>query len=511
MKFVTAAAMRAAEGRALAKNSSSGVSMMDQAGSGLARVVRDMAVLMNLPGSAIRLLAGPGNNGGDALAAALHLKEMGLSPEVWLVHPQERIRGVVRIFFDAMVKENIAWREMVGEKAWPALPQETLAPLIFVDALLGTGARGEPLGDVRRAVEYLNARRPFSLIVAADIPTGMDADTGKMAACSVQADVTVAMGFPKVGMAEPSALESLGSLFMANIGLPEECVAATPDARPDLQWISRADVWKDLPSRPRDSHKGTYGTALLLGGSMHYPGAIVLAAAGAARSGAGLVRVTTVPAAAAAVVARTPEAIVGSNLSADIPLGGMEALLAGPGLGLNPESRRLVARLLHESPCPLVLDADAIAVLEGKPEAVRQCAQPVVLTPHPGELSLLLGKTVAEIQQDRPAAVREAAERTGAIVVLKGAGTLVAQTGQPTWINLNGNPGMACGGSGDVLAGLLAGLLAQKIAPFKAACAAVWLHGAAGDIAALRKTQAAMKAGDIVEALPDAFRQASLR
>ena len=214
---------------------------------------------------------------------------------------------------------------------------------------------------------------------------------------------------------------------------------------------------------------------------------------------------------AAAVVAREPEAIVRSGLNPDVAIEGADAILAGPGLGRDSEARRLVARLLRETPCPLVLDADAIAVLEGKPEAVRHCPQAVILTPHPGELAHLLGKDVAEIQKDRLAAAVEAAERTGAVVVLKGAGTLVAQAGQAAWINLNGNPGMACGGSGDVLAGLLAGLLAQRIEPFDAACAAVWLHGTAGDLAAWRHTQAGMKAGDIAQALTDAFAQAGPR
>jgi ADP-dependent NAD(P)H-hydrate dehydratase / NAD(P)H-hydrate epimerase len=189
----------------------------------------------------------------------------------------------------------------------------------------------------------------------------------------------------------------------------------------------------------------------------------------------------------------------------------VDSILAGPGLGRDPEARRLVARLLHEATCPVILDADAIAVLEGHPEAIRQCPSPVVLTPHPGELARLLGTSAAAIQQDRLAAAREAADRTGAIVVLKGSGTLVAKTGRPVWINLNGNPGMACGGSGDVLGGLLAGLLAQRIDPFQAACAAAWLHGAAGDVAALRKTRSAMNATDIANALPDAFRQAGVR
>ena len=511
MKFVASESIRKAETKAIAQNSLLALGMMERAGRGLARAIHEIAAQMGRPASAVRLLAGPGSNGGDAFVAAMVLRDLGLAPEVWLTCPKEKLRGTAKIYFEAMAKEPIPWREVVGERIWLKEAETTLSPPIMVDALLGTGARGEPMGDVRRAVEYLKRKRPYSLIVAADLPTGMDADTGAAAKCAVQADFTVTMCVPKAGMTVPAAMDAMGSLRLISIGIPPEFVEEMPDARPGLQLISVADVRRSLPPRPRDSHKGTYGSALLLGGSARYPGAIVLAAEGAVRSGAGLVRVATVESAAASLVARVPEAIAEVRLGPDAELKGADSILVGPGLGRDPEARRLVAKLLHETPCPLVIDADAIAVLEGKPEAVRACAQPVILTPHPGELALLLGTDAASIQKDRMAAVREAAERTGAIMVLKGAGTLVAQTENPVWINLNGNPGMACGGSGDVLGGLLAGLLAQKIPPFEAACAAVWLHGTAGDLAALRMTQAALRAGDIVLALPDAFRRVSVR
>ena len=511
MKFVAAESMRKAEAKAIVKDHSLATGMMDRAGKGLARAIHAIAVQMERPASAVRLLAGPGNNGGDAFVAAMYLQDVGMAPEVWLTCPKEKLRGAAKSYFDELARGPIPWREMLGERVWKKEAESTLSPLLLVDALLGTGARGEPLGDVRRAVEYLQGKRPHSLIVSADIPTGMDADTGAVAECAVQADFTVTMCVPKAGMSVPAAMETMGTLSLVPIGIPLEFVSAMPDARPDLQMITPMDVRPSLPVRRRDSHKGIYGTALLMGGSARYPGAIALAAGGAVRSGAGLVRVATVADAVGALVARVPEAIVEATLGADFALEGVDSVLIGPGLGRDPEARRIVAKLLHETPCPLVIDADAIAVLAGKPEVVRRCAQPVVLTPHSGELALLLGTDAASIQKDRAAAVRAAAERTGAVVALKGAGTLVAHADKPVWINLNGNPGMACGGSGDVLAGLLAGLLAQKIPPFEAACAAVFLHGTAGDFAALRKTQAAMKAGDIVETLPEAFRQVCVR
>jgi NAD(P)H-hydrate epimerase len=509
MNFVPASGLRESEAAAIADHPGLGLEMMTRAGKGLAGLLARWLRQLEPPHPAVRFLAGPGNNGGDAFAAAAVLDAMGIAAEVWLAVPADKLRGDARAAFDRLAARNVPVRE-IAEGQWEGAGQDAPDPAILVDALLGTGAKGEPRGTIRQAVEYLGRMTDRCLIVAADIPTGMDAETGETAACHVRADFTVTMECPKAGMAAPEAIESLGSLWCVPVGLPAEAIAAVPDARPDLQWISYGDVRRAFPRRARASHKGTYGTAGLIGGSAAYPGAIALAAEGAIRSGAGLVRVMTSSEAAGGVLARVPEAIVAGGLSADVDFGGLEAILAGPGLGRDPETRRLVARLLREATCPLVLDADAIAVLAGKPEAIQGSASPVILTPHPGELALLLGTDTAAIQRDRQAAAREAADRTGAIVVLKGAGTLVARAGEPAWLNLTGNPGMACGGSGDVLAGLLAGGLAQGADPFQAACAAVWLHGTAGDIAALRQTQAAMKAGDLSECLPEAFRMSRI-
>lgn len=511
MKFVTAKTLRAAEAKAIALDRSLALSMMDWAGKGLARVVQDVAAQMGRRNAAVRLLAGPGNNGGDAFVAAMSLHEAGLLPEVWLVGPREKLRGSAKYYFDELQKSGVPWREMVGEKAWQQAAGLTLTPPIHVDALLGTGARGELLGDIRRAVEYLREKQTRSIIVAADVPTGMNPDTGEAGPSCVTADFTVSMCMPKIGLAAPEARAIAGSLSLVPVGLPGKFVEEMPDARPDLQLITPMDVQKALLRRERASHKGSYGAALLLGGSAKYAGAIVLATEGAIRSGTGLTRVVTVESSVHPILARVPEAIVEGSLSPDVVLPPASAILVGPGLTRDPEARRLVARLLLETSAPLVLDADAIAVLEGKPEVVKKCAQPVILTPHPGELAMLLGTDAATIQQDRLAAVRTAVERTGATVILKGAGTLVAQPDGPVWINLNGNPGMATGGTGDVLGGLLTGLLAQKIPPLEAACLAVWLHGVAGDIAAVRYTQTAMKASDIAAALPEAFRQITIR
>jgi ADP-dependent NAD(P)H-hydrate dehydratase / NAD(P)H-hydrate epimerase len=507
---VSAMGIREGEAQAILRQPKLDATMMDRAGKGLALAICGIANHLEPPDPVVRLIAGPGNNGGDVFAAAMFLDDMDMLPEVWLACSIDKLKGCAKAFFEQMVEAEIPFIQLATERDWDVIDEGVYPPPILVDGLLGTGAKGEPTGTVKRAVDYLRARSGKCVIVSADIPTGMDADSGEVARHAVCADFTVTMGFPKRGMASSQAQECLGSLRRVEIGLPDDVSEAIPDARPELQWISEADVRRAFPPRPRSAHKGSFGTALLMGG-VRYPGAIVLAAEGAARSGAGLVRIATAAPAAAAILARLPEAIACADLAADVALGKVDSILAGPGLGCDAEARRLVARLLRETPVPLVLDADAISAFAGKPEALRECAQTVVITPHPGEMAALLGTDVASIQQNRLLAVREAAQRSGAIVVLKGAGTLVARHGGPAWMNLNGNPGMACGGCGDVLAGLLAGLLAQRIDPFDAACAAVWLHGAAGDVAALRKTQVAMGAGDVAQAIPAAFAQLGVK
>jgi NAD(P)H-hydrate epimerase len=279
-----------------------------------------------------------------------------------------------------------------------------------------------------------------------------------------------------------------------------------------------------LPRRARGSHKGTYGHLLLIGGARGYAGALGLACRAAARSGVGLTTALAPASILPVVAAASLETMVHAGaetaegtLAADaltpwIPrLPEFDAVLIGPGLTTHPQSKILVRALIEACPVPLVLDADALNVLSGEAEWIRKARNTVILTPHPGEMSRLLGRDIAEVQADRPGAARAAATLTNALVVLKGAGTIITTQEGPSFINMTGNPGMARGGSGDVLAGLLAGLLAQGIAPPDAARAGVFLHGRAGDMAAWRASQSGMVAGDIVNEIPYAFRELVLR
>lgn len=526
MKIVSVAQMRELDRRTIEEAGIPGSELMDRAGRGVAESLHRLADLAGLMRPSALLIAGRGNNGGDAFAAARYLREMDFEVTVWIAGAERQIQGDALHHLNLLKTEytdGIAIEEFAARSDW----EHNLAVPFFadftVDALLGTGSSGPARGPVAWAIQYLNTIANDSFIVSVDVPSGLNADTGGAEGDAVSADVTVTLGLPKRGLVTPAATEFVGCLEVVDIGIPRPFIEAVPGA-PGLEMIYSSDLKRLLPRRARTSHKGTYGHVMLIGGGRGYGGAIALAARAAARSGVGLTS-ALVPAGIASMVAGASlETMVhpgaetaGGSLAATAldawadRWGEFGAVLVGPGLTRHPDSAALVRRLLAECTAPLVLDADALNVLEGEPELLAGARTATVLTPHPGELSRLLGRSVADIQSDRLAAVREAAARTRAVVVLKGAGTLVADRERSVAVNLTGNPGMATGGCGDVLAGLLTGLLGQGLAPYDAARAAVFLHGRAGDSAMWRSSQAGMLAGDMVNEIPFAFRELTWR
>ncbi len=523
MRIVTSAQMRQLDRLMIEEEEVSGYTLMDRAGRGVADVIRYLADLAGISNPTALLIAGRGNNGGDAFAAARHLREMGFEATVRIAAPEDQITGDALRHLMNLRAEGITVEEYPTREDWAENLAHPFGADFIVDGLLGIGSRGAPRWVVASAIEYINAAANDSYVVAIDIPSGLHADTGIAEGVAVTADVTVTMGLPKVGLVAPSALEFVGTVEVADLGLPPEMIEGLPPAV-DLELIYSNELRRVIPRRARGSHKGTYGHLLLIGGARGYAGAIALACRAAVRSGVGLTS-ALVPSSILPVVAGASletmvhageETEAGSLRASALStwlrrLDTFDAVVVGPGLTTHPDSAALVRTLLRECPAPLVLDADALNVLSGDPQAIRAARSTVIITPHPGEMARLLGRDIASIQADRPAAARAAAAATGAIVVLKGAGTLVTTAEGPAHINLTGNPGMARGGSGDVLAGLLAGLLAQGIAPLDAARAAVFLHGRAGDMAAWRSSQTGMVAGDVVAELPYAFRELALR
>lgn len=523
MKLTTTAQMRELERRTIEEAQVKGEELMERAGFGVADIVRRLAEVSGFFNATVHLIAGRGNNGGDAFCAARHLKEAGFGIEVWMAGRLNQLTGDAFAHYQKMKQAGIKAFDLPAVEDWQDAVRQPFFADIIVDGVLGTGLEGPARGPSAGAIRYINSQSNESLVVSIDVPSGLDADTGRTEGDAVHADITATVGLPKLGLLAPDAVEFVGTLDVVDIGLPDEYLADI-DLETEDELIHGSDLKRLFLRRPRTSHKGNYGHVLVVAGAAGYAGAAVLATEAALRSGAGLVS-ALVPAGIRDIVAGCiPEAMIhGGAEDADGALTGaawdrikprldeFSGLLVGPGLSRAPGAVALVRRILAESDLPMVIDADGLNALAGQLDLLAAARAPVILTPHPGELARLLGGTAADVQADRRTAAIEAARRTKCTMVLKGAGTIVTGPQGPLHINMTGNPGLATGGTGDLLAGLTAGLLAQGFKPLDAARAAVHVHGRAGDLAAWRKCQISLTAGDVVAELPFAFRELSLR
>jgi NAD(P)H-hydrate epimerase len=521
MKVISVAQMRELDRRAAEEFNIPGEELMDRAGEGVAAIVEQLADLGGFRRPFVLLVAGRGNNGGDALAAAHYLKRDGFDCEVWLAGAKSEVKGDALKQLSQARQASVPIHELPTKENWDAA--EPIGADIIVDGVLGIGARGPARGPAIGAIQFINACNPESLVVSIDVPSGLNADTGQAEGEAVVADITATIGLPKPGLLDPAALEYVGVLDVVDIGVPHQVVAELL-AESEVELLHRSDVLALLPRRRRAAHKGDFGRVLLIGGARGYSGAITLAARAAVRGGAGLVKVVVPRSIEAIVAGQVPEAMVLGMDETEIgsldanawkaieaALEGADAILMGPGVTTHKDSFVLARNLVRAADAPFVLDADALNVFEGQPHFLAKSRAPMVLTPHPGELALVFGQTIAQVQGDRRGVAIAAAKFTNATVVLKGAGTLIAQNDRPLLVNLTGNPGMATGGAGDVLAGLLTALLGQGLKPYDAARLAVFLHGRSGDHIAWRKSQAGLTAGDLVEEIPYAFRDLAIR
>ena len=521
MKAVTSAQMREMDKIASTEFEITGFELMRRAGQGVASTVEYLAEKARGGNTFIQLIAGRGNNGGDVFAAALFLHEDKFEVEVLLAGSASDIRGDALRHLGKMRAAGIPLTELPTKESWEDALRDTGSGEIIVDGVLGIGVNGPPRGPVAGAIHYINAAAEDNLIVSIDVPSGLDADTGETPGEAVVADITATIGMPKIGLLSQKAIPYVGSLDVIGIGIPLELTAGYESAR---HLITGWDARRHLKKRSRTAHKGDFGHLLVIGGATGYAGAPALAALAALRSGTGLVSALVPRSAYSTVAGAALELMV--HPGAETGTGSLEAaewkewqarihdftaIVAGPGMTRHADTAVWIRELLRQSRCPLLLDADALNVLEGDTLCVASAKCPVVITPHPGELARLLGCDTADIQKDREAAAIEAARRTQAVVVLKGAGTLVAKEGIPLHVNMTGNPGMATGGMGDALAGLIGGLLAQGIPPYEAACTGVFMHGRAGDNAMWRHSQTSMLPTDLIDALPGTFREVAVR
>jgi NAD(P)H-hydrate epimerase len=439
----------------------------------------------------LQVLCGIGNNGGDGYLVADLAHKRGIDVTVIQLGDPARIGG------DALLAREQALANGVDVRPFGDVPLKPGG--VIVDAMLGTGLGGDVRGDYRDAIDLVNASG--APVLAVDIPSGLCADTGRVLGVAVRADLTVTFIGLKRGLFTLDAPDCTGAVQFADLGVPPEVYAAVPC---DCSRLELEALLERLSPRPATAHKGHFGTVLIVGGDHGMAGAAALAAEAALRCGAGLVRVATRPGHVAALVARTPEAMprgVESDEDFDPLLESADVLVVGPGLGSSPWSARLLQRSLGSGK-PAVLDADALnmlaaGVLQGSGNIPVQATR--IFTPHPGEAARLLGSDTAAVQADRFGAALELQQRHGGVVVLKGNGSLVCD-GATTLLSDYGNPGMASGGMGDVLSGVIGALLAQKLPPLEAAALGVCLHGAAADIAAA-EGERGLLATDLMPAL----------
>ena len=511
MKVVTAAEMREIDRKTIEETGIPGFVLMERAGLAVVAMIKE-----RFGRRRVIVLSGRGNNGGDGMVVARTLHNEGWNVKVFLSGRYETLRG------DALQQYSIARKCGVSIDPLEKFLMQHSSILnkhaLIVDALLGTGLDKNLGGKLSEVIRITN--KSEAPVISIDIPTGISSDTGQIMGDAVRADYTVTFGLPKRGHFLYPGAEYTGQLSVENIGFPEHALR-TDKIAADL--IEKKEAAALVPERPAFSHKGSYGHVLVVAGSKGKTGAALMAAKACLRTGAGLVTLG-VPASLADVFqSRVTEEMTlllpdkgdgtlsrkASKQVLDFVHEKADVLAIGPGIGVSDETEQLVASLIQNAGVPMVIDADGINSLKGGKPAFPRARSPVILTPHPGEMARLLsgrkGISVKTVEEDRVGTAQAFARKTGTYLVLKGVPTLIAAPDGKVFVNSTGNPGMASGGTGDVLTGMIGALLGQKISPLHACVLGVYLHGLAGDIAALEKGPHSLIATDIIEHIPSAF------
>jgi NAD(P)H-hydrate epimerase len=508
---LTAAQMKAVDRAAIEDLGVPGVVLMENAGRGVAALVA-AALGPRAAAAEVRVLCGAGHNGGDGFVVARHLANGGARVRVLLVVPRARLAGDAAVFLRAAEgTAGVVVEEHAGDADRAAWTARLAGADVVVDAIFGTGLRADVTGVPAAAIAAANATP--ALRVAVDIPSGLDADSGAVHGIAVAADITATMGARKLGLVL-DADAPVGRLEVVDLGVSVEALEEAARASgPLCHWLDQAAILPLLPVQKASGHKGSRGHLLLVAGSAGKTGAALLAARAALRGGAGLVTIAATRAGQQALDAKVLEPMTACYTADDdadeqsfgqiVELSQrMKAVAVGPGIPTGLGARALVARMAAELPLPLVLDADALNLLGTDAAAVvGRASAPRVLTPHPGEMARLLGVTTVEVQKDRLGAARRLAGSAGAVVVLKGARTIVALADGSAFINPAADPALGTAGSGDVLTGLTGSLCAQGLAAAAAAQVAVFVHGRAGEEARRTLGSRHIVAGDLPEAI----------
>jgi NAD(P)H-hydrate epimerase len=518
MRVLNAAQMRDADRQTIEDIGIPSMVLMENAGRQVVAALE--AAYDDLTDRHVAVLCGPGNNGGDGFVVARTLHHRGVEVSVFVIGTIAAIKGDARLNVEILGRLGLTAVEISDEHAWDLHFSEISQCDLIIDAIFGTGLKSPLSGMMETVAADVNASN--LPVVAIDLPSGLSADHAEPIGECIRATMTVTLAAPKLPLVLPPGEAQAGSIVVADIGIPPEVIDNVPGPR--LELLTREAMREILQPRDSDSHKGDYGHVLIVAGSRGKTGAAHLAGLGALRSGAGLVTVAT-PRSSQPVVAsmtaeymtvpldETPEGSIAAGSLQTVMDLEQDVIAVGPGLGTGPDATLLVHELVDKSESPLVLDADALNVLASDPDRLQRPpgSSPIIITPHPGEMARLANTSIEAVQASRLDVARDFAVQHQIYVILKGFRTLVATPEGKVFINPLGNPGMATGGTGDVLTGVVAAWLGQLLDAEAACKIAVYLHGLAGDLAEADEGEVAMTAGDVAGHLGDAVLELTAR
>lgn len=513
MKVVTAEEMRFIDNKTITRYGISGAVLMKRAGSAVARKIKEIFE----PGK-VAVISGAGNNGGDGIVSARHLHKWGWDVKVFMLARSEKDLSA-----DCLNQYKIAKKDNVKIEFRTNIKEKDIDGAIVVDAVFGTGLSKEVRPPFDKIISLLNKMN--LPVVSVDIASGVSSDTGQIMGEAVIADYTVTFGLPKRGHFLYPGAEHTGKLFIEDIGFPDELIKSE---KIKTEYLEKKDMSLLIPERQRYSHKGDYGHILIIAGSRGKTGAAFMCAKACLRAGAGLVTVGVPESLMDVFQSRAVEEMTlvlpdkgDGTLSSKAALKILEfvsakadALAIGPGMSDTNDVKNIISEIVLNSTKPVVLDADALNALSGNKAILKSAKAPLILTPHPGEMARLTqgtkgqrvkGSEIKAIEKDRINTAMSFAKETRTYLVLKGVPTIVSEPEGRAYINSTGNSGMASGGSGDVLAGMIASFLGQGLNPLEASVIGVFMHGYAGDIAASKKGEHSLIASDIIESIPEAF------
>ncbi len=513
MDILTAQEMRDMDRQTIESFGLPGRLLMENAGRGAARVL--MKKIPDVCSRTVGVAAGRGNNGGDGFVIARYLFQKGADVKVYLLSESSKLSGHAADNFSVLAPLGVPVEEITDQASFESLQQEMAAREVWVDAILGTGLSSDVRGLFKSVIEFINSlEKP---VLSVDIPSGLHTDTGRPCGTCIKAAVTATFAFAKIGHVQYPGAEYAGDVHVIDIGIPPYIAEQTGPAQ---HLLTPEEISSEIGPRPPDMHKGGSGHLLIAAGSAGKTGAAAMSAVSAMRAGAGLVTLAVpeslnpvlepmVLEPMTAVLMETEDGDLSERAADQVldMIADKRCLALGPGIGTKCSACRMVHRLIQESPVPVVVDADGLNNLAEEPQILINAYSPVVLTPHPGEMARLTGLTPAEVQADRAGCARKFAETYNVHLVLKGAATVIAHPDGRVYINPTGNPGMASGGMGDVLTGLIAGLAVQGLTIEQAARLGVFLHGAAADQVSESKGPFGYLASDVMEMIPGTIKK----